>query len=160
MKYLTPNDFYISQQSELAVKIPGFSFIFFSSVDTCSHCKDFMPIFFQVENSLHGCTFGIMNVDQENRKIVSISEKTKNRLTYVPFLVFYINGIPREVYSVNEIDLKSNIEGMRNWLLQQISHVQRGVQKVPLSSKYSTGIAYNKKKRVCYLNSSKAYVVP
>lgn len=159
--YLTPNDFFVTRQNQLANKIRGFSLIFFSS-SNCKYCKDVMPAFVQLSGELQGCTFGLMNVDQDNQRIVNISNTTLNRLEYVPYIVLYVHGIPHSVFSSNEKNPSENYESMKKFIIDTTVSIKNGTKQISNNdnnnaiSPYSIGIPGNKK-RICYLNYDHAY---
>jgi len=155
--YLTPNDFFVTQQNQLAIKIQGFSLVFFSS-SNCKYCKDVMPAFVQLSSSLQGCAFGLMNVDQDGQKIVGMAASTRNRLEYVPYVMLYVHGIPLSVFAPDERNPGANYELMKRFLIETTSALKSGDRQATAEaqSPYSIGIPGNKK-RVCYLNFEKAY---
>lgn len=160
--YLTPNDFFVTRQNQLANKIRGFSLIFFSS-SNCKYCKDVMPSFVRLSGELQGCTFGLMNVDQDDQRIVNISNTTLNKLDYVPYIVLYVNGIPHSVFSPDEKNPSANYESMKKFIIDTTISIKNGSFKKRETnnnndaiSPYSVGIPGNKK-RVCYLNYDNAY---
>jgi thiol-disulfide isomerase/thioredoxin len=158
LTYLTPNDYFITQQNELANKIPGFSFIFFSS-SGCKFCKDVMPSFLRLSQILQGCVFGIMNVDQEEQKIVSMSASTKNKLEFVPYVLLYVNGKPLAPYMPDEDNPDANFEKMKTFLIAQTTSLNSGDKPTAKSAQippYAGGIPGNLK-RVCYFSYDRAY---
>lgn len=167
--YLTPEDYFGNGSNQLCNKIPGFSFIFFNSSD-CKYCSDVYPSFIKLSQSIQGCVFGIMNVDQDNRKIVRIADQLGNPIEYVPYLMLYYNGQPIAQYHHDEHRPEANTEKMKMFLIQQTKSFKADSMKKSTGSagsssdanlqssipKYSIGIPGNKK-RVCYFNYSSAY---
>ena len=94
--YLTNNDFNLIETSKdnvnLCINIEGYALILFYSIK-CNYCKNLLPIFKELPESVGGCVIGMINIDQ-NKQIIEKSKKTKVAITYVPYIVFYINGLP------------------------------------------------------------------
>lgn len=158
LEYLAPNDFYITQQNDLANKIAGFSLVFFSSAK-CKYCVDAYPAFAQLSNQVQGCTFAMMNIDQEKKRIVDMAHTTNNQLTYVPCIMFYVNGVPYSEFHTNENNPQTNLERLKAFLIETTNEIKSGGTKAPKPeaiSSYSVGIPGNKK-RVCYLTYEAAY---
>jgi hypothetical protein len=171
--YLTPGDFFITQTGELSHRHnSGFCVIFFSS-HTCVYCKDVYPAFVAVSDAIKGCTFAIMNVDQEDMKVVRMSHKTKNALEVVPWIVMYANGNIVATFSPDESDTGANFNLLKDFIINTAAMVRSGQ---PVSGEKRHGETYNsefeekicdtstgiaicgpKSKRVCYLVESEAY---
>ena len=161
--YLTPNDFYVTQSNDLAHKIPKFSLVFFSSAN-CVYCKDVLPAFASVSSIIKGCTFAIMDVDQGGMRIVKISERTKTPLTYVPFVVMYVNGVPIAVFDPDEENPSANFNLLKNFIISNANAIRSGrkITGVQSSRKEkvcdtSIGMAVCGPRKVCYLTDEEAY---
>ena len=166
--YLTPDDYYVNQFRELCNKITGYSFIFFTS-NSCKYCKDIQPSFVQISQTIKGCVFGIMNVDQDNQKIVEISSRSKSPLEFVPYIVFYANGRPVAQYNHDEYNPSANFHSMKSFLLNQTSHKGSSASASNADHRdasdvipaYSIGIPGNrdmvKRRKVCYIEYDQAY---
>ena len=117
-----------------------------------------MPSFVQLSRSLQGCTFGLMNVDQDGQKIVAVSAQSQNRLEYVPYILFYVNGVPYAEFNPDENNPSANYELLKKFLIDTTTSVKSQLNRDPSEpiSIYSIGIPGNKKK-VCYLTYEKAY---
>lgn len=93
--FLTSEDFAIAKGSKgniLCHGIPGFSLILFYSTQ-CKHCKTLIPIFKHLIGTIGGCQFGMINVST-NKKCVAMSRDTIAPISYVPYIVLYIQGKP------------------------------------------------------------------
>ena len=93
--FLSSEDFQIARGTKgtiLTNSIPGFSLILFYSTQ-CQHCQKLIPIFKKLPGTIGGCQFGMINVSS-NKKIVRLSKDTVAPITYVPYIVLYINGRP------------------------------------------------------------------
>lgn len=133
-----------------------------------------MPAFVQLSGALQGCTFALMNVDQENQRIVEMSSTTRNRLEYVPFIVLYVHGIPYSIFTPDERNPAANYELMKRFIIETTGKIKSKSDEQyhqnsssgnsnannsntnDVISPYSIGIAGNRK-RVCYLNYDNAY---
>lgn len=174
--YLVPNDYYVNREDELCNKIDGHSFILFTTT-SCHYCKDIQPIFVKMSQTIQGCTFGIIDVDQENQKIVNIASRSKTPLEYVPYMILYLKGRPIAQFIADESHPEKNFDYMRDFLIQQSNAAKRdistmqqhrqqqqqqqgavGTNNIPA---YSLGIPGNLKnpraRNVCYLGFDKAY---
>jgi thiol-disulfide isomerase/thioredoxin len=106
--FLSGDDFTIAKGTKgniLCNSIPGFSLILFYSTQ-CPHCQNLIPIFKKLPGSIGGCQFGMMNVGN-NKECIKRSKQTIAPITYVPYIVLYINGKPFMSYQgphdINEI---------------------------------------------------------
>ena len=72
----------------------------------CKYCDQLMTEFKQLPQSIMGCRFVMVNINQ-NPEIVEKSKETISPITYVPDLILYVNGLPYIRYDgpneVNEI---------------------------------------------------------
>lgn len=154
--YFTPNDFFINRSNELELKSTGYTIVFFTS-QPCIHCKNMMPTFLKLSESIQGCTFGIMNVDQESNRIVRMSDQTKNKLVYVPYIVLYVNGTNYAAF--DDTNVTNNLyEMLVDFIVKTTTAIKTGQHK-PINnvSMYSTGMAFSNKKKACYLTYQSAY---
>lgn len=93
--FLTSDDFSITKGTKgniLCHSIPGFSLILFYST-ACSHCQQLIPVFKKLIGTIGGCQFGMINVSS-NKSCIRMSQETIAPITYVPYIVLYINGRP------------------------------------------------------------------
>lgn len=163
--YLTPSDFYVTRNNELANNIKGFSVVFFKS-STCKYCKDVEPAFHNASSSLQGCTFAVMDVDQDNSQIVRISNTTLNKLKYVPYVVLYANGIPTAVFNQNESNPDANTSLLKEFIIKTTAQIKAGVKSTTGQQQgtqqrrvceTSTGIALFGNSKRHYMRSEHAY---
>lgn len=72
----------------------------------CKYCDQLMTEFKQLPQSIMGCRFVMVNINQ-NPEIVEKSKQTISPISYVPDLILYVNGLPYIRYDgpneVNEI---------------------------------------------------------
>lgn len=161
--YLSPNDFYVTQTNDLAHRIPKFSLVFFSSAN-CIYCKDVLPAFASVSSIIKGCTFAIMDVDQGGMRIVRMSEKTKTPITYVPFVVMYVNGTPIAIFEPDEENPAANFNLLKNFIIGHANAIRSGrkvngvkAHKQDKICDTSIGMAICGPRKVCYLTDAEAY---
>lgn len=89
--FLTSEDFFIKGDN-LCSNIQGISLILFYSTQ-CIHCKCLTPIFKSLPGTIGGCQFGMINVSN-SKSCVKMSRETLSPITYVPYIILYINGSP------------------------------------------------------------------
>lgn len=157
--YFTPNDFFINKSNELELKSRGFTIVFFTT-QSCVHCKNILPSFLKLSESIQGCTFGIMNVDQEGNRIVKMSDQTKSsKLVYVPYIVLYVNGIKYAVF--DDSNVTNNLyEMLVDFVVKSTTNIKNGHDQTHSDANvsiYSTGMACSNKKKACYLTYQSAY---
>jgi thiol-disulfide isomerase/thioredoxin len=94
--YLSSDDFHVEQGQSgqiMCHKIANIAMILFYSKG-CDSCKDFIPKFKTLPTKVNGCVFGMVNVSVDGQKIIKLSQSTITPITYVPFVVLYVNGKP------------------------------------------------------------------
>lgn len=160
--YLTSDDFAISEGNAgkvLCHNIPGFSLILWYST-SCQHCHELIPIFKNLPGSIGGCQFGMINVST-NRQCVNLSKNTIAPITYVPYIVLYVNGRPfmkyngpRNPNSIKQfiIEVANNMKTKRQFTNENSGN-QPQQPKIP---EYSAGIPF-KEDDVCFLEFDNAY---
>lgn len=76
----------------------------------CKYCDQLMTQFKQLPQSIMGCRFVMVNINQ-NPEIVEKSKQTISPISYVPDLILYVNGLPYVRYDgPNELnDIKQFI---------------------------------------------------
>jgi len=160
--FLTVNDFFIKNR-ELCNKIPGYSFIFFTSND-CRYCNDVKPHFDKLSQAIQGCSFAYMDVAQNYQQIVQMADRTNNRIEYVPLLILYINGSRIAQYFPDEENPQNNYENMINFIFYHTNkNKDPGAGRAENDKQsdipaYTIGIPGNlASKRVCYLSFDSAY---
>lgn len=93
--FLTYDDFFIGKCKAgniLCNNIKGFSLILFYSTQ-CGHCNILFPIFTSLTGTVGHCLFGLVNVST-NKKCIQLSKQTIAPITFVPYIVLYIEGVP------------------------------------------------------------------
>ena len=97
IQFLNDSNFSVDSSGTLRVSISGFSLILFYSTQ-CPHCKEMMEAVKRMPNIINGCSFGVINLDQ-NKGVIQKCAKSQLQLKYVPFLVFFASGVPYMVYN-------------------------------------------------------------
>ena len=147
-------------------RLTGYSFIMFNS-RSCTYCKDIHPSFSKLVQMIQGCNFVVMDVEQQNQRVVGLSQQSRTPIEYVPFLLLYANGQPIAQYMPDENNLNANVDKMIKFLVEQTNRnptkqTAQNSQQTNVIEKnippYSIGIPKNRKnRRVCYLGFDKAY---
>jgi thiol-disulfide isomerase/thioredoxin len=159
--FLSSDDFNVQRGTKgniMCHQIPGFALILFYST-YCVHCQGLIPIFKNLPGTIGGCHFGMVNVSTY-KDCVEMSKNTIAPITYVPYIVLYINGKPfmsyKGPYDENEIkkfviDVANNVQKK-----QQFSDPSINQPKKSAIPEYSIGkpVCGNK---VCYLEFMNAY---
>ena len=144
----------------LGHQIPGFSLILFYST-YCSNCQVLLPIFKKLPGTLSGCQFGIINVSQ-NRRCVEMSQRTITPIKYVPYIVFYINGMPYVTYkseNPSEDEIRQFVKEMAGSVQKKLQFSENRVKEnkddgIP---EYTIGKPLRGNDKVCYLEFNNAY---
>lgn len=98
--FLNSDDFYVTSGTKgdiLCNTIPGFSLILFYSTQ-CQFCQKLIPIFKKLPGTIGGCQFGMINVSA-NKKCIQMAKNTVAPITYVPYIILYVNSRPFMRYS-------------------------------------------------------------
>jgi thiol-disulfide isomerase/thioredoxin len=163
--FLSSDDFFITKGNKgdiLCHGIPGFSLILFYSTQ-CTHCKSLIPIFKRLPGTIGGCQFGMINVST-NKKCIKLSNDTVAPISYVPYIVLYIQGKPFMRYNGPH----SKIE-IRRFVIEVADKVQSkqkfSSENVKDNSKvipeYSIGVPIcgsdDSCDNICYLPIEEAY---
>jgi thioredoxin-like negative regulator of GroEL len=159
--FLSSEDFYVSDNaSEKLLNThvnQGLLLVLFYSTQ-CEHCKTAIPIFRQLPQMIHGCSFGMINVST-NAKVVHLSRTTISPIQYVPLIVLYVNGEPYYKYkgAINLPEIQKFIIQMSK-ILESKQQFVAPPEKTPSRRipEYSTGIPYCDDD-VCYLEFDDAY---
>jgi thioredoxin-like negative regulator of GroEL len=159
--FLSSEDFYLSDsQNEKLLNTTidqGMLLILFYSTQ-CEHCQKAIPIFRQLPQMIHGCTFGMINVST-NAKVVHLSKNSISPIQYVPLVILYVNGEPyykyKGVISLPEIQnfmlqMSKILESKQQFVNQP---VEKETRKIP---EYTLGVPYCDDD-VCYLDFDEAY---
>jgi len=174
---LTYKDFFIADGTRgkiLCTKVKGICLVMFFS-PACDYCKHFLPSFDKLSKTLNGCMFAIMNVNQ-NKPIIGMSKNTIIPITYVPYILLYVDGKPFMRYDgpKDENEIKRFIfEITRKFSIQNKFASQKQVpnQKIQIDKNttidarqeneipaYTIGIPKTGgAKQVCYFNYDEAY---
>lgn len=118
--FLSNDDFVLSKGTKgtiLCTSIPGFSLILFYSVQ-CPHCQLLIPIFKKLPGTIGGCQFGMVNVSN-NKNCIRMSKDTIAPITYVPYLVLYVNGRPFMRYNS-----EYTLEGIKRFVIEVASKIE------------------------------------
>lgn len=162
--YLKPENYFVNQNGDLCNNLKGYSFVMFTS-DKCEYCNDIKPAFHYLPNTIQGCIFAEMNIDQQKQKIRMIASQSKTPINYVPYVILYLHGIPIAQYIPDEKNPQANFEKIKLFLINQTKKNQTPTnnnqqQQLPNNNRnipeYSLAKPSNTK-RVCYLTAAQAY---
>ena len=140
----------------LCINQDGLSLVLFYSTK-CDHCHNLIPIFKQLPNIVSGCNFAMINVTN-NKQVVQMSKNTVAPLTYVPYIVLYVNGKPFMRYDgphdINELQ-RFVIEVSKKVASQQFVKEEQQPQQKEEKKKeeipaYCVGKPYCGRRKVCY----------
>lgn len=160
--FLTSADFTVAKGAKgeiMCNNISGFSLILFYSTQ-CQHCKTLIPTFKRLPGTIGGCQFGMVNVST-NKSCVRMSRDTIAPITYVPYIVLYINGKPFMRYNgpphENEIrrfviEVANKIQNKQKFAQGVVKQQQKSIPEYCLG-KPLVGQDDN----VCYLDMKEAY---
>tara|TARA_B100001250_G_scaffold18722_1_gene16153 strand:+ start:484 stop:1014 length:531 start_codon:yes stop_codon:yes gene_type:complete len=169
--FLTSDDFFLKDGSKgkiICNNIPNFSLILFYSTN-CPHCQEFIPIFKSLPGTLTGCQFGMINVNK-NKNIIRLSKQTISPITFVPYIILFINGKPFMRYDgppnqqditnfVHEISQK--VENKQQFSRAAGQQQQQQQQPIIMNKKipeYSIAQPlYGCEDGICYLEFNNAY---
>jgi hypothetical protein len=162
--FLSGEDFSINggtKGSIMCHAIPGFSLILFYSTQ-CDHCQTLIPIFKKLPGSISGCQFGMINVST-NKTCVRMSKSTISPITYVPYIVLYVEGKPFMSYKgpheSGEIrrfvfEVAQKVQGNQKFSNEKVKNDPEG-RCIP---QYTIGRPlYGPDDKVCYLEFDTAY---
>jgi thiol-disulfide isomerase/thioredoxin len=160
--FLSSEDFTISKGTKgniLCTSIPGFSLILFYSTQ-CSHCQKLIPVFKRLPGSIGGCQFGMINVSS-NKTCVQMSKDTVAPITYVPYIILFVNGRPLLRYNGPHdlVEIKRFVVEVA----QKIQNKQKFSEKVVQDPRggipaYTIGHPLCGQDDVCYLEFDEAYM--
>jgi len=160
--FLCSDDFTVAKGTKgniLCHSIPGFSLILFYSTQ-CVHCQNLIPIFKKLPGTIGGCQFGMINVSS-NRTCVRMSQNTISPITYVPYIVLYIEGRPFMRYQgphdSGEIrrfvfEVAQKVQNKQKFSADKVQEDPRG--GIPA---YTIGHPLYGDDKVCYLDFDEAY---
>jgi thioredoxin-like negative regulator of GroEL len=160
--FLSSEDFFVNEnQSEKLLNCQvnqGLVLVLFYSTQ-CEHCQKAIPVFRQLPQMIHGCSFAMINVST-NAKVVHMSRTTISPIQYVPLVVLYVNGEPYYKYkgTIALPEIQKFIVQMSQMLESKQQFVNQAPQKpskrIP---EYTIGIPHCDED-VCYLEFDEAYV--
>lgn len=158
--FLSSEDFFISDvQNEKLLSThlkQNLLLVLFYSTQ-CSHCQKALPVFRQLPQVIHGCSFGMINVST-NARVVHMSRATISPIQYVPLVILYVNGEPFYKYkgALTLPDIQKFVVQMSQMLeskQQFVAPPEKDFKKIP---EYTTGVPYCDED-VCYLDFDEAY---
>lgn len=161
--FLSSEDFSIAKGTRgniLVNSISGFSLILFYSTQ-CEHCQALIPIFKKLPGTIGGCQFGMINVSA-NKNVIRLSKETIAPITYVPYIVLYINGRPFMRYQGPHdsgeirrfvLEVAQKVQSKQKFSSAEIKEDPRG--GIPL---YASGHPlFGDDDKICYLPMDEAY---
>ena len=161
--FLTTDDFTIAKGTKgniLSTQIPGFSLILFYSTQ-CVYCHTLIPIFKRLPGTIGGCQFGMLNVST-NKECVLKSRDTIAPITYVPYIILYVNGKPFMKYSGphDEGEIKRFVHEVANNIQSKQKFSADKVKESPGNGipQYTIGHPLYGDDKRCYLEFDTAYV--
>jgi len=162
--FLSDEDFFVGKGTKgpiLCTNIPGFSLILFYSTQ-CVHCQNLIPLFKKLPGTIGGCQFGMINVSS-NKQCVQMSKDTIAPISYVPYIVLYIQGKPFMRYNGPHdaeeikrfvIEVANKIQSKQTFSSENDKEPQNG-KGIP---EFSIGKPLcGQDDDVCYLNFNDAY---
>lgn len=173
--FLSSEDFFIQKFNKvnlLCNNIVGLSLVLFYS-NACKFCKNLIPIFKQLPDTVNGCQFAMMNVSN-NKQCIVMSTSTTSPIKVVPYVILYMNGKPymryqgphdiREITKfIVEMAKKINESQRDNQAVQRAPNQQQGATALnhrPIPHKipeYTIGKPLCGDDEVCYLDVEEAY---
>lgn len=166
IRFMHTNDFGISGDGGLLNNIQsGYSFILFYST-RCKHCEVAKQIFAYLGDTVVGCEFGQVNLD-ENQQLISLCNQTTLKIEYVPLLVFFANGKAYMMYSgpLQEANIRQFIEQVAfAYANENNNSMEIGDKKTMLSDFEGCHMEdekckqdYVKRQTGCYVTMKEAY---
>jgi hypothetical protein len=158
--YLTSEDFTLTTQKDkklMAHSIKGYSLILFYS-NGCQYCPESVDLFKRLPGAVSGCQFGILNVDN-NKDFIQKSKDTISQITYVPYILLYIDGIPFMKYNgPPEItEISTFVLDVHKTLQQRQKFSAETVKKDPTGGIPAYTIGHPLRNMVCFLEFEEAY---
>ena len=159
--FLTSQDFLTTSEKAgnlLCINMDGLSLVLFYSTK-CDHCHSLIPIFKQLPNIVSGCKFCMINVTN-NKQVVQMSKNTVAPLTYVPYIVLYVNGKPfmrydgpHDIKELQRFVIEVSKKVSSQQFMKEDEKKEEPKEEIPA---YCVGKPYGGKK-VCYLDYGNAY---
>jgi thioredoxin-like negative regulator of GroEL len=164
VKFLTTNDFNVSNRTLENSFVSGYSLILFHS-SRCPHCKLAQEIVAHLSDTVVGCEFGMINLD-DNKGVIRLAAQSNLKLEYVPLLVFFANGKAYMMYAgpLNEGNVRQFIEQVARAFAEEYSSsgdpngrtLIDGVDGCALDDEVCKD-DYVKRQRGCYVPMKEAY---
>ena len=161
--FLVSDDFSVAKGQKgdiLTQNIKGYSVVLFYSTQ-CVHCQTLIPIFKSLPGTVANCQFAMINVSNQ-KNVVLMSRNTIAPITFVPYIVFYVNGKPFMKYNgphdSNEIkrfivEVSKNLQSKHKFY-EETTEKHTKERKIP---DYTIGIPNCTDDGVCYLEYDDAY---
>jgi hypothetical protein len=159
--FLESSDFVLTKGSKgpiLSITIPAFCLVLFYST-ACVHCQNIIPIFKKLPGTVGGCQFAMCNVST-NKNVVRLSKDTIAPITYVPFVMIYVQSKPYMIYKGDyDINLIRNFvfevsNNLQNKQKFSANVVKKNKNTIP---NYSIGVPLCGDDNVCYLTLNEGY---
>lgn len=162
--FLTADDFNVQKGQKgdiLCNNLKGYCVVLFYSTQ-CVHCHSLIPVFKQLPGTIANCQFAMINVSMQ-KNVVMMSRNTISPITYVPYIIFYVNGKPFMKYSgphdANEIkrfiiEVSKNLQSKQKFF-EEVNTKQTKEKPIP---EYTTGHPKDLgDDSICYLEFDEAY---
>lgn len=169
--FLTEDDFYITNSKAdnreiLACNYQGYCMILFHvNEDRCSHCGEAIPEFKAVARRFGSCGFGMCNLSKFPG-VISMSKRTKLPFKYVPYILFYADGVPFARYEggLNAIEISdflkeiiSILQPKRNFIEQKKYKLEGDMKPIVPGAGIPYNLVCDDDKGICYLKASDAH---
>ena len=169
--FLTEDDFYITQSKEdgkqiLACNYEGYCMVLFHVNESkCEHCSETIPEFKTTARRFTHCGFGLCNLSKYPG-VISLSKNTKVPLRHVPYILFYVNGIPfaryegkRNADDMSEFlkELISMLQPKRNFIEKKRYQMEGDMKPIVPGSGIPYNLVCDDDKGICYLKASEAH---
>jgi hypothetical protein len=120
--------------------------------DDCDQCKIIKPVLlsFVGNPTIQICMVNVY--DPDSVKLIEQSQKTTTPLQHVPFIVFYINGIPFKKY-----DGQYNFSDFQNFIKNVMVEASKIKDTSDINEIPPYTIGKPNSAKVCYLTYQKAY---
>lgn len=120
--------------------------------DQCDQCKIIKPILlsFVGNPTIQICMVNVYDPDSTN--LIQLSQKTSTPLQHVPYIVFYINGIPFKTY-----DGGYNLRDFQKFVQNVMTEAFKVKDASEISEIPPYTIGRPNAAKVCYLSFQKAY---
>ncbi len=161
--FFTSEDFSLQKGTNgpiMCIGTPGFTLILFYSTQ-CTFCQKLIPIFKKLPGTIGGCQFGMINVSS-NKLCIKMSKESIAPISYVPYIVLYIQGKPFMRYNGPHdgaeirrfiVEVANKVQSKQKFSKEQVKEDPKG--GLPL---YSIGKPLcGEDDGVCYLEFSDAY---